>query len=248
MSMEKVVAVATVLGALANIVMAVAAGFALTLWRKQISGASHHELAKKLSGVLRQVAITHEATLHDLQNFNDRKDVTRSALAGLFLPDNVRSLDAALHELGALEGQVAVQWGDEMLRLVAIIRTESVAMVRHIDAELADTKDAKTIAMQILYNAPRIAPTFVRGTYQRALGLFMRLVQDWLGAHVGREGASFMSTAELAVKRKRIDDEVAQLAEREQEAVTQERAGAERKVAASPLAEEEAATNSRPPR
>jgi hypothetical protein len=145
MSMEEVVAVVTVLGAPANIAMAVAAGFALTLWRKQIAGASHHELAKKLSGALRQVAITRDAALRvGLQGVIDRKNVIRSALAGQSLPDSVRSLDAALHELGPLEGQVAVQWGDEMLDLVAIIRMESAALLRHIDANLAVTRDQGT--------------------------------------------------------------------------------------------------------
>lgn len=76
--------------------------------------------------------------------------------------------------------------------------------------------------------------------------MLMQLVQDWLGAHVGREGASFMSTAELAAKRKRINDEIGLLAGKEQEAGDQARAEREAEAEAA-QAEEQVGSEQRQP-
>jgi hypothetical protein len=46
----------------------------------------------------------------------------------------------------------------------------------------------------------------------------MELAQDWLRFHLGRKGGRRMSAADLVARHKRIDDEVKQLATKEEAA------------------------------
>ncbi len=223
-------------GAAANVVMAGAALIALTLWRKQVAGASHHELAKKLSGALRQVAIARAATVKDLKWLQDEEKTDVDAtvmkvLAQQSLESDAQQLSDAVDDLKALEGQVAVQWGDEMLELVELIRSESSTVAVHalvyLDPERRDTPVA-----QIVLSSPHaVAPTFTRGAYEKALDLYTRLAQEWLAVHVGRDGAKAIDAKELAARRKRVDDEVARLAEPERAAIAKEAAEREERIA-----------------
>jgi hypothetical protein len=106
--METATAVFSWVGAAANVAMAIAAGAAFFLWRKQVVWASHHQLARDLSGTLRLVSITLDATLCDLRvlALDDEDHVLGKAHAHRALPGNVRTLDDALKRLGALEGEL----------------------------------------------------------------------------------------------------------------------------------------------
>ena len=213
--MDKTVAVFTIIGGAASVVMAIAAVVALSTWRKQLAGTSHHELAKKLSAALRQVAIAREATLGDLRRvrkldpnqLNDSHGEQLFAYAMHTLKQDAEQLSNAATELRALEGQVDVQWGKTMQQIVEVIAVESAML-----ASIAATDPADRIgraAMGFIYaSSDPIAPTVTGVAFEKALTDYTELAQQWLSPHVGREGAKAMSTEELLAKKRRVDDEV----------------------------------------
>jgi hypothetical protein len=230
-----VVDVFQIISAVATVATAGAAFAALKQWRKQIAGASDHELAKKLSAALRQVAIARVPTLRDLTwlTLEGVDGEVAKALASESLPHAASQLHAAIAALAALEGQVAVQWGDEMLALVEAIRVESSSLASY--AEACADPARRNAFMTMLLSSPRdVAPTFTSGTYEKALNLLTKLAHDWLAVHVGREGAKAMSRQDLKARRKRVDDEIARLAEPERLAIAKRAAdrAAEREQAA----------------
>lgn len=219
-------AIGTCVGTLVTGAAAFVAWRALNMWREQLAGQSQHDLAKRLRGALRDVQTARDATLHDLQWASNRHDLMRAALGSRSLPDNVKVLDGAVQKLAALEGEVAVLWGDEVLALIVRIGSQSAALTKHVLAEQAPINDLDKIGARIVYVAPDIVPTYTRGTYQVALDRLTALAQEWVAPHVGRAGARRMSTNDLAVKRKQIDEAIKVMAEKEKATVDEERAEA----------------------
>jgi hypothetical protein len=236
---DAVVDVFSIVGGIANVAMAVAAVWAFVAWRRQITGASDHELAKKVSAALWQVALLrgetleHLGWLHELNEAEDG-DPTPSYEARVrnVLLDSKRLLHKAVDELQALHGQVAVQWGDAMLDLIEVIRFESFKLVTAVEIELVGDGleeqygDEEAEVRRLAFSTPdRVAPTFTGRTFAKAMGLYTALAQEWLAVHLGRKGARAMDEQELAAKRKLLDREVQQLAESERLALKRKRAG-----------------------
>lgn len=209
--------VVTTIGVVANVVMAVVAAMAVNTWRKQLSGESQHDLAKRLSRTLRQVAIARDEAVKNLGavlDFETGGDNRIGALfAGGYLETNGKTLDGATSELAGLEGEVAVLWDEKLLAVIETIRKESKTLARYLAARTAATNRSENVAELIVFGTPAVAPTFTLGTYKYALDQLTNLAQLWLQPHLGRKHASFMEPAELGLKRFNIDDEVKRRAE-----------------------------------
>lgn len=213
--------VVTVVGAIANVVMAYAAVAALNLWRKQIAGASHHGLAKSLSMALRQARLAREATLGNLRRVGS--DGFDGQLARLFAPNwfskDVQTLEAAATTLTALELEIGVHWGDVMVHLVRTIRSETSLLAAHAKSAFAPnmTEDMR-VFLASWPSETGFAP-FTGRAFGRALDVYTDLAEKWLAVHLGHAGATPMSTEELELKCKQVDEEAARLAEPEKAAV-----------------------------
>jgi hypothetical protein len=142
-------AIGTCVGTLVTGVTAVVAWRALNTWREQLAGGSQHDLAKRLCGALRDVQNARKATLCDVQWAADRLDVIRAALGSQSLPGSVKVLKGAVQRLAALEGEVAVLWGEDVLALIGLIEGQSEALVKHVLAEQAPTN--KKVGARIVW-------------------------------------------------------------------------------------------------
>jgi hypothetical protein len=222
-------------GALANVITAFAAVAALKLWRKQVAGASHHELAKKVSGALRLAAIARREVVEALRSLDDESEDLNRQIARALAPESVRRggafLGDAVEELEALEGQVAVQWGDAVLGLIVIIRSESKGLFNYAAAEYDPKIKDSPRGYLAIFAPPNIAPSYTGSAFSKALDLYTQLAQDWLAVHVGRDAARAMDADELDERRKRIDEEVVRLGEPERLTLDKEAAQRAKRIA-----------------
>jgi hypothetical protein len=126
------------------------------------------------------------------------------------------SLGDAIEALDALEGEIAVHWGDTVFGLVDVIRSESKGLFNYAAAELDPKFKGRVRGYLASAAPPGIAPTYTGRAFERALDLYTDLAQQWLAVHVGRDGARAMQDVELEARRKQVDAEAARLAEPEQ--------------------------------
>lgn len=208
----------SVIGVVANVIMAGVAGLALNTWRKQIAGESQHDLAKRLSGVLRQVAIARDEAIANLGAVLEGESGMRgraALIAETYLPDNARMLTDAVASLAALEGEVAVLWDEGFLTVIETIRVESSTLARYLTARVSGTEHLEDVMDLLQYSAPTVAPTFTLGTYKWELDELTKLAQQWLAPHVGRKGTRVTDAETISALRRGIRDEVLRRAEDE---------------------------------
>lgn len=189
-------------------------------------GESQHDLAKRLCGALNDVQKARNATLRDMQWAADRRYTLRAAIGSRSLPGSVKALEDAVPRLAALEGEVRVLWGDEVLALIVRIGFHGAELAKHVQPPYDSDKFAR-----VVYWAPDLAPTRTWGTYRTGLDKLTALAQEWVAPHVGRDGTRRMNTTDLAEKRKQIDEDIKVMAEQEKAAVDEELAEEEAEAA-----------------
>jgi hypothetical protein len=218
------VSIMGVLGNCANVVVAIVALLALRSWWHQISGASQHELAKKLAGAIRHVAMARDATLAAITDIHSPADGTGLSdvvqqYRERMLASGIKDLSAAINELSLLEGQLAVLWPDSVFNIVEAIRSQSVKLLNHADAEAHGD-----LIRKIVSSAPDsdFAYSFTHGTFKRAMDDLVKLVNEWLQYHLGHETAKRMSDQEFSLHANSLKMELKERARSEKVALDQD--------------------------
>lgn len=218
--MSDAVDIFVVLGGIANVVMAGAAVAALKLWRRQIAGASDHELAKRVSAAIWEMQVQRDRTLGDLATFRDPAqrelpffhELVRDPLEG-----HVKELSDAAKDLEALEPLIAAQWGDTVQDLFAAIRHSSQGLVAFATVELYPEQDGVELH-RLACTFPHIAPTYTGPAFKKAIDAYTKLAQEWLGVHLNRAASRAIDDDSLSARRRGIDEEIKRLGEPEQAA------------------------------
>ena len=216
--LEATVGVFNIVGSLANVAMAVAAGFAIVSWRKQIAGQSSHELAKKLAPLLRQASSHRADVLRSLRWYYSWEPEAKPYILEKYLDPTAPKLHASTMAILDLEDLVHAQWGEEVQELIATIRggnAQLAASIAFMEREASEEEPSEVEVMRQLLSKPKLAPTYTGPTYVRAMQLLTDLTQEFLAGHLGRAGAKTMSEEDVKKRRQQIDAEIAKLAETE---------------------------------
>lgn len=173
------------LGTAANIIMAGAALLAFTLWRKQIAGETHHDLARRLA---RLIETRNNAT--EAIAMWARVEGGSSDAAVLVRP--FRELSSNIEELRKLELEAEAYWGRRYSKPIADFTFWCRVLCNAIE-ELGDRRPGGfyRIGMHV----------FDGGSPDSAgaqnVGSLATLLDEWLGSHVGRPSAVPFTEAEF---------------------------------------------------
>jgi hypothetical protein len=136
----------------------------------------------------------------------------------------VQQLDAAIKNLAALQVEVAVRWGDTVLAVIEVIRSETAALAMYgsmITGPQVTDELRKFLFVWPIESAR--TPSVVGNSYVKLLDKYTTLADDWLAQHLGRDGTKSMTVVELKEHRRRIDDEIERLVEPEEAALLKAR-------------------------
>jgi hypothetical protein len=121
---------------------------------------------------------------------------------------NLEVLSGAATDVRALEPEVLVVWGSEVMELVRLLRKQSTGLVNHIVADLRGS-----VADKIVNSTAEGGLIFTGEAYALQMRTAFELAERWLGYFVGRDDAKKLEVEELRGQVTALGHKVAELLE-----------------------------------
>ena len=197
------------MGLLANVVMAAAAVWAFTSWRKQISGQTHHDIAKRVGIAMQHLRWSTVVFFDGWHSWRTTEPARTDTIMAL-----MQKLLSTIEEVRVVTVEVRAVWGDETAGVLQSLGDACSIAAESVISEINNEPYAASLLRRLLEGG---LPGEPGGRCRREIKDLISITEDWAAPYIGRVGKRPMTEDEIDERRWRAaglqDNEVQAIVE-----------------------------------
>ena len=180
-------------GMVANVAMAGAAVWAFTSWRKQISGQTRHDIAKRVGIAMQHLRWSTVVFFERWHTWRASEPPRAFSIA-----EPVRDFLSTVEEVRIVTMEVRAVWGDETSGLLQSVGDLCSIVATSVVSEVNSEPYAASLLRPLLEGG---LPGMPGGRRRREIQDLISIIEDWAAPYIGREGKRPMSEDEIDERR-----------------------------------------------